>query len=92
MHLRGRRIGSKCDRGFLAGLAGDALGVVGVEPLARGNETGQCLRQLGDQRQPRRRGNIFTFQERLADRGQMTVTFDDPIDRERRNLGVAVFQ
>ena len=84
-----RNLGRRRDRGerdgrLLAGLLGDALGMILVQPGARGDEAGERLGELGDQRLPRRRRQIVAHQHRFADRGEMAVARDDAVERERR--------
>ena len=63
----------------VAGLAGDPDHPIGAHPVARENELRQRVRQLGDQRGPRRGGQVVQHQHRFPDRGQMAVAFDDAV-------------
>ena len=68
------------------------LGAVVGEPFARGDEIGERLRQLGDQRLAGRRRQIVARQQRVADHREMAVPRDDAVERERHDLGVRIFQ
>ncbi len=84
-NLGRRRDRGERDRRLLAGLLGDALGAILVEPGARGDKAGERLGQFCDQRLPRRRGQILAHQHRFADRGEMAMARDDAIERERND-------
>ena len=93
--MSGRISLSQRDRGerdgrLLAGLLGDALGVVLLQPFARRDEAGERLGELGDQRLPGRRRQIVARQHGFADGGEMAEAGDDAVERERRDLGLHV--
>ena len=91
-HLLIRRLGRKRDRCLVACLLGDALRAVLRQPLPGRNEIRQHLRQFRHQRLARRRRDVVTRQQKVADHGKVPITLDDAIERERRDFGIVVFQ
>ena len=66
--------------------------MIGPQPLPRGDEAGERLRELGEYRLARRRRQIVARQQVFADRRQMAETLDNAVERERRDVGVGIFQ
>jgi hypothetical protein len=66
--------------------------VLGAEPLPRRDEAGQRLRQLRQQRLPRRHGQIVAGEQIFADRRQVAETRDNAVDGKQRDVGVGIFQ
>jgi hypothetical protein len=79
------------DGRLLAGLLGNALGAIFSEPFARSDKACKRLRKLGDQSLARGRRQFVPLKHRLADRGEMAVTRNDAVERERRDVRVRIF-
>ena len=65
--------------------------MIDIEPGAVGDEAGERLRKLDDQRLPRRGRKILAHQQRLADGREMAEALDDAVDRKRRHVGAVIF-
>ena len=91
-HLRGRRFSRKRHCRLFAGLARDALSMVGIEPATRGDKIHQRLRRPWRQSQaaspPRDRRAPATLREWR----DFPKTLENPIDRELGDLGFAIFR
>jgi phage major head subunit gpT-like protein len=60
--------------------------------LPRGDKARQRKRELAEQRLARRHRQVVARRQVFTDRRQMAETFDHAVDRERRNVGVGIFQ
>jgi hypothetical protein len=78
------------DGRLFAGLLGDAPGMVLLQPFACRDEAGERLGQLGDEPLPGRRRQVVAGEHRFAHGGEMAEAGDDPIERERRDLGLGI--
>ncbi len=86
------RIGGERDGRLLTSLARGIFGVLGPQPLPRGDEARQRLRQFRQQRLARRHRQVVARHQILADRRQMAEALDHAVDRKQRNLRVGIFQ
>ena len=62
-----------------------------LEPLARGDEPSQRLRELGDQRLARRCRQIVPEQHGFANGREMAKPSNNPVEREGRYGGSLIF-
>src|ERR1700722_9990575 len=89
-HLRRRRFRRERHRRLFAGLAGDALRVIGIEPSTRGDKIDQRRGNAGDHFETGRRREIVPSQQRFANGGPFAKTLENAIDRELGNLSIAI--
>ena len=61
------------------------------EPVAGDDELRQRVGEFCDQRRAGRGRQTFQHQHRFPDRGEMAVALDDAVPRERRQLGIGIF-
>ena len=89
-HLRRRRFRRERHRRLFAGLAGDALRVIGIEPSTGGDKIDQRRGDAGNHFEAGRRREIVPSQQRFANGGPFAKTLENAIDRELGNLSIAI--
>ena len=74
----------------LARFAGEPPCPVRAQPVLGDDELRQRVGEFRDQRHAGGGRQAFQHQHRFTDRGEMAVTLDDAVPRERRQLGIGV--